>query len=219
MNNESAQKGIAPLLILVIVGTAIAAAVVIFNKPFNKSKNSPPAEQQVQQNQTSNQPSAQEQPVGQGQEVGWETYRSDEYGYTVEIPKGWNVSDTPSENSRETTIIHPGAQALVLITALKDEGLSDLDYMRDSMAEFKEKLENDPATLQLAKFESDIQGNVGGFIGIGEEYRSEVNWYFEQRGLLSTNGRVLLFHGAAQSNVYQEYEDIISHIIESFRVE
>ena len=215
MNNESAQKGIAPLLILVIVGAAIAGAVVIFNKP----KNSPPAEQQVQQNQPSNQPSIQEQPVGQGQEVGWETYRSDEYGYTVEIPKGWNVSDTPSENSRETTIIHPGAQALVLITALKDEGLSDLDYMRDSMAEFKEKLENDPATLQLAKFESDIQGNVGGFIGIGEEYRSEVNWYFEQRGLLSTNGRVLLFHGAAQSNVYQEYKDIISHIIESFRVE
>ena len=114
--------------------------------------------------------------------------------------------------------MHPGAQVIVLITALKDEKLKDTAYMKSSMQEFKQKIENDPSTVQLATFRDKVEGNTGGFIAIGEEKRSGVNWYFEQRGLMNTNGRILLFHGAAQSNVYKQYTGIISEIIESFTI-
>ena len=151
-------------------------------------------------------------------DIEWETYKDDQYGYTVKIPRGWTVTNSPSETSREITIMHPGAQAIVLVTSLKDEGLKDITYMKESMKAFKAKLENDPSTVQVAKFEDKVEGNTGGFIAIGEEKRSGVNWYFEQRGLMSTKGRIMLFHGAAQANVYKQYKDIISEIIESFTV-
>lgn len=222
MNNKSAhfdtersrstqckQAGIAPLAIIVIVGLVVGGAVFLSRGASNKPAPQQPATQQQPQSSQS----------GQQVEAGWETYKSQQYGYTVKIPKGWKVTDTPSETSREISIVHPGAQSLVMITALKDEKLKDINYLKDSIKAFKEKLEKDPATLQLAKFEDKVEGNTGGFIAIGEEKREGVNWYFEQRGLLSTNGRVLLFHGAAQSNVYKEYKDIITEIIKSFSLE
>lgn len=153
------------------------------------------------------------------QEVKWENYKSDEYGYSVSIPSGWKVNNTPSETSREISIVHPQGKALVLITALKDEGLKDTNYMKESMQAFKEKLENDPVIVRLAKFEDKVEGDTGAFIGIGEEQREGANWYFEQRGLLGTSGKVLLFHGAAKSDVYEKYKDIISKIIEGFKID
>ena len=163
-------------------------------------------------------PSPTSQAISSDQNVEWESYTSDEYGYTIQIPKGWTLTNTPSENSREISITHPGAKALVLITGLKDDKLKDVTYMKDSIKAFKQKIEKDPSTLQLSKFIDSQEGDTGGFIAIGEEKREGLNWYFDQRGILKTDGRVLLFHGAAISDVYKEYKDIISQIIESFRV-
>ena len=209
------QKGVAPILILVIVGVVIVGGVVLSRLNSAKKTEAPATEQLFPPELTENEQSDQTDP--QIDQVEWETYTSEEYGYSVDIPKGWEVTDTPSENSREITIIHPGAQAIVLITGLKDEGLQDITYMKESMQAFKEKLENDPATTKLTKFQDQVQGDIGGFIALGEEFRSGINWNFEHRGLLSTDGRILLFHGAAQSNVHQQYKGIISKIIESFK--
>lgn len=152
------------------------------------------------------------------QKLSWEDYKSKEYGYSVKIPVGWKVTDTPKEGSRETSIVHPGARALVLITALFDPNLKDLDYMKSSIKEFKEKLEKDPTILKLAKFTDKVEGSTGAFIAIGEEKREGLNWYFEQRGMMGTSGKVLLFHGAALSSSYKDYKNVISQIIESFKV-
>ena len=154
-----------------------------------------------------------------GQEVKWKTYTSDEYGYTVMVPADWKVTDTPSKTSRETSITHPQGKALVLITALKDDNLKDITYMKDSIAQFKEKLENDSATLKLDTFNEQTDGNIRAFIATGLERRGGADWVFEQRGMLSTNGRVLLFHGAAQSAVSTAYTDVVSEIIEIFKME
>lgn len=91
--------------------------------------------------------------------------------------------------------------------------------MKNSIQDFKEKLEKNPATLRVAKFVDKIEGSMGAFIAIGEEKREGQNWYFEQMGMLGTNGKVLLFHGAALSSSYKDYKDVISQIIESFKVE
>ena len=86
--------------------------------------------------------------------------------------------------------------------------------MKDSIAKFKEKLENDSATLKLDTFNEQTDGNIRAFIATGLERRGGADWVFEQRGMLSTNGRVLLFHGAAQSAVSTAYTDVVSEIIE-----
>ena len=208
---------------LVIIGVVIAGLIVFFAATGTFKFE---ARVGNDKNQTAAPDSAEtdtENAIGKSEtsvsaDVVWETYKSDQYGYTVRIPQGWKVTDNPSQNSRETTIMHPGAQVIVLITALKDEKLKDTAYMKSSMQDFKEKLENDPQTIQVAKFQDKVEGNTGGFIAIGEEKRSGVNWYFEQRGLMNTNGRILLFHGAAQSNVYKQFTGIISEIIESFAI-
>jgi len=155
----------------------------------------------------------------EAQKVTWETYTSEQYGYTVKIPSGWKVTDTPSETSREISIVHPQAKALVLITALKDANLKDIDYMKSSIAQFKEKLENDPSITKLGKFTDKVEGSVGMFAVRGLEKREGAEWYFEQRGILSTAGKVVLFHGAAQSTTNKAYADVISEIIESFKTD
>lgn len=205
MLNLPNQKGIAPLLLVVIAGAALAGVFVISQNLKQNTSRTP-------------EPSPINQSESDNQNIQWETYTSDEYGYSVQIPKGWIVTNTPSENSRETSITEPNSQVVVLISGLKDEKLKDTSYMKSSIKEFKQKLENDPSTIQVAKFVDSQEGDTSGFIAIGEEKRVGSNWYFEQRGLLKTDGRVLLFHGAAQSNVYKQYKDIISQIIESFRV-
>lgn len=220
--NQAKEKGLAKPL--VIIGVVIVGLIVFFaatgsfkfEASVGNNKN-----QQVtpETTETETESATGKSDTSVSSNVVWETFKSDQYGYTVRIPEGWKVTDNPSENSREITVMHPGAQAIVLITALNDEGLKDTAYMKSSMQDFKEKLENDPQTLQVAKFQDKIEGNTGGFIAVGEEKRSGVNWYFEQRGLLNTSGRILLFHGAAQSNVYKQYKDIISEIIESFTIE
>lgn len=152
------------------------------------------------------------------QELSWESYKSDEYGYLLTKPVGWSVKDTPMENGREITIAHPQGKVVVIITALKDENLRDLDYMRNSIAAFKEKMEND-STMKVAKFVDQVEGDTGGFIAVGEEKKMDKNWYFEQRGLLGTSGKVLLFHGATLSSLYNDYKDAITRIIEGFKLE
>lgn len=155
----------------------------------------------------------------EAQEIKWEDYKSEEYGYSLKLPVGWLVKDNPKENGREITVTHPQGKVIVIITALKDENLKDLDYMKESIKAFKDKLENDPTILQIANFADQVEEDTGGFIAIGEEKRLDKNWYFEQRGLLGTSGKVLLFHGATLSPLYNDYKDVITKIIVGFKLE
>lgn len=149
----------------------------------------------------------------------WENYTSDKYGYSVKIPKGWSVTDKPSETSREISIVHPQNKALVLITSLKDESLKDMNYMKDSVAQFKKEMENNPLVTKIYGFKDEYDKDSGAFIARGLEKREGQDWYFEQRGVLSTKGRVTLFHGEVLSNMDKEYIDIIAGIIESFKTD
>lgn len=153
------------------------------------------------------------------QEIQWETYRNDQIGYIVEIPKGWKVTNTPSESSREISIVHPQGKALVLITALRDEGLKDINYLKNSVAQFKAKMENDPTITKLADFKDQYDKDTGTFIARGLEKREDRDWYFEQRGVLSTKGKVVLMHGAVLGTLNKEYVNVIADIMDSFRID
>lgn len=153
------------------------------------------------------------------QQIQWETYRNDQIGYIVEIPKDWKVTNNPSETSREISIVHPQGKALVLITALKDEGLKDINYLKNSVAAFKTKLENDPTITELGQFKDQYDKDTGVFITRGFEKREGKDWYFEQRGVLSTKGKVVLMHGAVLGNLNKEYLNIIADLMDSFKID
>lgn len=153
------------------------------------------------------------------QEIKWRTHTNDQTGYTVKIPSHWKVTETPSETSREINIAHPKNKALVQITALKDEGLKDMNYLKSSVAEFKARLENDPDITELGQFKDQYDKDTGAFIARGFEKRNDKDWYFEQRGILSTKGRVVLMHGAVLGTLNKEYLNIIADIMDSLKID
>lgn len=202
------QKGLAPLIFVIIAGVVIAGVIALSKGDLKKQ----PGNQNAQQTESSTNSNN-----NQDKGVKWQTYTSDEYGYTFKIPSGWKVIDIPKETSREIIITHPQTKAMVSITALKDERIKDVNFMKDSIAKFIDKLKNDPVIVRIiSEPNQQVTGNKGTFIVKGEEKKEGKNWYFEQRGVLSTDGKVLLFYGKSLTSEGDVYTNIVTEIIDSY---
>lgn len=73
--------------------------------------------------------------------------------------------------------------------------------------------------MKVAQFKDTSEGEVGGFIANGEQTIDNEKFLFENRGLLATNGRILIFHGAVKESESSKNGDTISKIITSFSLD
>ena len=154
---------------------------------------------------------------------GWQKYSSGELGYTVAYPDTWNLSEKNSDGSRDLLIVIPGNKAFVRITGYKDFSLSSKESVEASIEEYKASF-NDKPNEQLEKFQSKMEGKIGAFEAAGLMLANDVQYRFLERGLLATNGRVLIMRGSvsnAEGAITQkEFEELsatVRKIMDSFR--
>ena len=149
---------------------------------------------------------------------GWETYKSDDYGYSIQHPKGWRVVDKSSETTRQIYVYEPDNRAYVKIDAYKEDRLDSVEAIADVSEAFKEKISAEPGMV-LTQFNESVEGNVGGYIAIGEQTVDDQLFLFENRGLFSTNGRAMLFHRSVLKDLFTELDETLTKIINSFSLE
>lgn len=147
----------------------------------------------------------------------WKTYENKDYGYSVRIPKTWSVGDTFLAGLRTTVVSEPDGRVRVQATVMKDERLSDVAYLKESMKKFKKMLEGDTLIKQL-RYRDFVRRKSGGFVATGEDERDGERYHFEYRGWLYPDGRVVIFLGAVRADVYREYYDKVMRVMGSFKL-
>lgn len=152
--------------------------------------------------------------------TGWVKYTSGEFGYSLIHPDGWNLQENSGPTSRDLLILAPGGKAFVRIAAFKDESLTTPAALEASIAEYKASFANKPQEL-LKEFQGKVEGNLGGFGATGAMEIAGVAYQFLERGLLSTNGRVLIMRGAvdAKSVDVETLSQDVRKIMDSFEVQ
>lgn len=153
---------------------------------------------------------------------GWQKYTSGEFGYSVAYPSGWNLTENNNEGSRDVLMVASEGKALVRISGFMDSSLSSPAAVEASMAEYKTSFESKPNEM-LKGFQSKMEGNIGGFEASGFMLISDVQYQFLERGLLATNGRVLIVRGAvntSETSLTQEefdaYVSTVKQVMDSF---
>ena len=154
---------------------------------------------------------------------GWQKYTSGEFGYTIAYPSDWNIKENNNAGSRELLITAPGGSAFVRVAGFIDPSINSAEAIEASMVEYKASF-NDKPNEQLEKFQSKMQGEIGAFETTGLMLANDVQYRFLERGLLATNGRVLIMRGSvsnAEGTITQkEFEELsatVRKIMDSFR--
>ena len=154
---------------------------------------------------------------------GWQKYTSGEFGYTIAYPSDWNIKENNNAGSRELLITAPGGSAFVRVAGFIDPSINSAEAIEASMVEYKASF-NDKPNEQLEKFQSKMQGEIGAFEATGLMLANDVQYRFLERGLLATNGRVLIMRGSvsnAEGAITQkEFEELsatVRKIMDSFR--
>jgi len=194
-------------VVLVIIIIFIATGALKFNASISPSQ---------PKNETAEK---QEAPLPEG----WQKYTSGEFGYSVAYPSEWNLSENNTGGSRDLLITGAGGKAFVRIAGYKDDSLSSKESVEASMAEYKASFNSKP-NEQLEKFQSKMQEEIGGFEASGLMLVNNVQYLFLERGLLATNGRVLIMRGAVSNAegaiTQEEFEKLsgtVRQIMDSFK--
>lgn len=155
-------------------------------------------------------------------QINWKEYKSDKFGYKVSIPASWTIDEKVGQNGGpEILISEPKKFAFVLIRAFYDASVNSPENVEKSINAFQKSVSSQPGTI-IEKFETgEIENNTGGFIYSGEFKISDVTFRFEEKGLLSTNGRILIFRSAAvkDKNIFDIFIPLMRKITESFTLE
>lgn len=147
----------------------------------------------------------------------WKTFRQEQYGYTIRHPQDWQAIDESTENSRQLRVIENNKNASVKINSYIDEAMTSEERVKQGIALFKDRLYSEPG-LTVKQYADDFEDRVGGWIARGEQVINGQTFIFENRGLLSDNGRVLIFHSNYRADKADQYTTIVPLIVSSFNL-
>lgn len=196
------QRGLAPVIIIVIVGLILGG--VALSKGAFKSDSKKP----------SNPVSSQAPQV----DSKLESYKNDQYGYSLQYPKGWIVKDQSGADKREVLVMHPVNLANVLIAGTKDESLKDKSSLEKAMNARKEFHQSESG-FKMGGFKSSVEDKKGGWIMTGEKTIDGKQWAVMERGLVDIYGKVLIEQSGYSLEDGRDYKDVVTQILDSFKVE
>jgi len=194
-------KGVAIAPILLIIGL-VFLVVFIAPKLLNKSLSSTTATRQT----------------SPADADGWVTYHQAEYGYSIKHPEDWSVDDSTFPKDQEILVTDSKKNGVVKINSYQDKTINSQATVMASIAAFKDKLSSD-SNIKLVSFKENFQDPVGGFIALGEQTINGEKFNFINKGLVATNNRILIFHGAVETTVAGQYGDTVLRIIDSFKLD
>lgn len=151
-------------------------------------------------------------------EISWQDYKSDQYGYSLKYPKGWQVKDNSGEDRREVLIMQPGNLANALIAFRKDDSLKDKASMESTIAERKQFVESQDG-LKIGDFKSQVEDKKGGWMMVGEKTIDGKQWSVMERGLVDIYGKVVLEQSGYLLTEGKEYKNVVTQILDSFKLE
>lgn len=150
--------------------------------------------------------------------ISWQDYKSDKYGYSLKYPKGWVVKDQSGADKREILVVHPQNLANVLIAARMDKSLKDKASMEETINTRKEFLQSESG-LKVGNFKSQVEDKKGGWMMVGEKTIDGKQWVVTERGLIDVYGKVLLEQSGYSLDQGKDYKDVVTQILDSFKVE
>lgn len=150
--------------------------------------------------------------------ISWESYKNDQYGYSLQYPKGWVVKDQSGDDKREVLVMHQSNLANVLIVGRKDDSLKDKSSMESAIRARKEFKQSESG-LKISDFKSQVEDKKGGWILVGEKTIDGKQWAVMERGLVDIYGKVLLEQSGYSLKDGQDYKDVVTQILDSFSVE
>lgn len=231
MDKQSAQRGVIPLIVIFIALVVIGGGVVgvssgllkLTAAPSNPGSPIGPFDRVPVKNTPTSTPQQNPKPsltpqIAQKNEGKLQTYSSQKYGYSVTYPADWELFDGNTDTSRQIQIRDKANLGYVDIQSFFDKSLSEPGNIQKAMDELEKKFRSD-SRLKVDKFKSQVQGNVGGYIGQGSETVDGQGYYFQNRGLLGTNGKIMLFFGNYKKGAPADYLQKIEKIITSFKTD
>lgn len=154
----------------------------------------------------------------EAQKLEWETFESEQYGYSLKYPKGWVAKDQSGEDKREVLVMAPGNLANVLIVGTIDDSLKDKSGMEKAMVARKE-FKQAESGFKMGNFDSQIEDKKGGWMMVGEKTIDGKQWFVMERGLLDIYGKVLIEQSGYLLDGGRDYKDVVIQILDSFKVE
>lgn len=148
----------------------------------------------------------------------WKTFHSNQYGYSIKYPNNWQVKENNTPDTREILVTANDKTALVKINAYHDPTMTTTDKVTKAIVAMKDKMKTDK-NLRITAFKDSLDGQVGGYIAQGYQKFDTEEWRFENRGLLSTNDRILIVHGAIKPPFPPEQWKIVYEIMKSFSLD
>jgi len=149
---------------------------------------------------------------------GFQTYQNKKFGFSVKHPLGWSVDDTKFAETQEVIVFEDTEDAFVKINAYQDSSISSEATVRKASQLFIQEMGNDP-NVTVTNSTADFKDKTGGHIITGQQIIDGQNYQFQNRALISTNGRLLIFQAVVKKDLdSQEYQDILNAIIDSFAV-
>jgi len=128
------------------------------------------------------------------------------------------VDDSKFPSTQEILVVDSEKNGIVKINSYQDKTITSEESVMSAITAFKQKMSSDP-DIKVLMFKDSFEDRVGGFISQGEQTINEEKFLFINKGLVSTNNRILIFHGATKATVAQQYGDTTAKIIESFALD
>jgi hypothetical protein len=147
----------------------------------------------------------------------WKKHKNSEYGYSISYPRNFKIEERNTETSRSFKISGVDDEAYVVIGAFKDESLKEEGGLSKMIAEKEMELKSDPDYL-IGGFASMVEGPRSGYMATGGVRTSGKEMRFLEKGLYGNDGKVLLMQAAAVPEKFEEYEIILTGVMDSFKV-
>lgn len=151
--------------------------------------------------------------------LGWETYQNDEYNFTIKHPKNWTVENLSSdENNGSIRLTNADKSIFVLIDFIIGPSLEKIGEMEKVVALMESKLrENTHLKINTFTKTTIPQKDTRGYTATGEETYEGKTVLFEERFVVSKNGKGLRMHSIYAADSKDTYKSITQEIMGSYK--
>lgn len=196
------QRGAIPPLALGVIVILVIGGIYFASQKPKVTQNNPVAEKNIQSTPT---------PI-----PAWETYQNRKYNYTIKYPKNWTVENLPSKDSSSIRLSDDQKTAFVLIDSIIGPSLEKTGEKEKVIDLLEGKLKNN-THLKINSFARSNEANLGGYLATGEETYDTKTVLFEERFIVSKNGRGLRMHSIYASDSAKINQPLTQEIMGSYK--
>lgn len=146
----------------------------------------------------------------------WETYKDSKYNYTIKYPKNWAVENLPSQDSSSIRLADDQKTAFVLVDSIIGPSLEKTGEKEKVLDLLEGKLKTN-THLKINSFTRSNETDIGGYLATGEETYDNKTVLFEERFIVSKNGRGLRMHSIYASDSAKINRPVTQEIMGSYK--